>query len=295
MAIMSAVIANSETHNNKKNWHARLELAYKKTQCKTILSHRLHKGPLVVQKPFYPEEDVCHNYLIHPPGGIVGGDILELDVVMQPESHALITIPAATKFYRSTGSTALLNQKIKIKKNAVMEWLPQETIFYNDCRAKIHTEFDLEENAKLICWEINCFGRPAGNEYYTMGWVEQKISVKRNGIPLYIDRNIVDPDSGIMQASWGLNKYSVMATMLLTLPNESTNSNASKASREALKKLQNHSTSYIFSFTQREDILVMRYFGHHARQALALFTECWSLARPILLEKKSCPPRIWAT
>ena len=154
---------------NSRNWRARLELEYKKSNQKTILSHRLHKGPLVIQKPFYPEHDVCHSYLIHPPGGIVGGDILELDVVLHPESHALITTPAATKFYRSNAAQALLTQTIKIKNNAVLEWLPQETIFYNQCNAAIHTEFDLQENAHLSCWEINCYGRPAGNEYFKNG------------------------------------------------------------------------------------------------------------------------------
>jgi len=272
------------------NWHARLELEYKHSGQKTVLSHRLHKGPLVIQKPFYPEHDVCHSYLIHPPGGIVGGDILELDVVMHPASHALITMPAATKFYRSKNSQARLSQTIKIKNMAVLEWLPQETIFYNGCNASIHTEFDLEEDAHLICWEINCYGRPAGNEYFNNGFIQQKISVKRNGIPLYIDRNIIDSDSDILAAPWGLNRFPVMATMLVTLP-----CSLQKFNIDDIEKLQQHSEQRIVSFTLRGDLLLIRYFGYHAREALGLLTECWSATRPQLLRKKSCAPRIWST
>ncbi len=276
---------------NQKNWFARLELGYKKTQHKTILSHRLHKGPLVIQKPFYPEENVCHSYLIHPPGGIVGGDILELDVELHPESHALITTPAASKFYRSNQQQATLSQTVKLRKNAVLEWLPQETIFYNNCNASIHTEFDLEDGAHLSCWEINCFGRPAGNEFFNQGLVKQKITVKRNGIPLYIDRNIIDTQSGILSAIWGLNKFPLMATMLVTLNSDSN----SKIDLDSINELQQHTLQRMISYTLHDDLLLIRYFGYHAREALALFSECWSITRPQLLQKKSCPPRIWAT
>lgn len=278
-----------------RSWHARLELEYKKSQRKTILSHRLHKGPLVIQKPFYPESDVCHSYLIHPPGGIVGGDILELDVVMHPDSHALITTPAANKFYRSNASQALLNQTINIKNNAILEWLPQETIFYNECNAAINTEFVLEDDAHLTCWEINCFGRPAGNEYFKKGFIKQKFSVKRNGLPLYIDRNIIEPESNILDAAWGLNKFPVMATMLVTLPQSLDKSVQNKFDSSCIEKLQQHGEKRIVSFTLRDDLLMIRYFGYHAREALGLLTECWSITRPQLLQKKCCPPRIWAT
>lgn len=293
---MAEVIARHDAAVNKKTgWHARLELAYKQTPNKTILSHRLHQGPLVIQKPFYPEGDVCHSYLIHPPGGIVGGDVLELDVVLHPQSHALVTTPAANKFYRSKKVLASLNQKINIKNNAVFEWLPQETIFYNQSQAAIHTEFDLDDQAKLICWEINCFGRPAGNEYFKDGRVLQKISITRKGIPLYMDRNVIEPESGILQSAWGLNNFPVMATMLAVFPAQLDSTGKIQIGSEALEKLQQHTAQYIFSMTQRDDLLLIRYLGYHAREALALFSQCWSIIRPQLLDKKYCPPRIWAT
>ena len=278
------------TQKKQSNWHARLELGYKNVRNKTILSHRLHKGPLVVQKPFYPEEDVCHSYLIHPPGGIVGGDIIELDVKMQSGAHALITTPAANKFYRSDNIFAHLNQSFEIGNDAVLEWLPQETIFYNDSNASINTEFDLDTKATLVAWEINCFGRPAGNEFFQEGNVKQKIVIKRNGVPLYIDRNIINAHSGILDTKWGLNNFPVMATMFVTLMPE-----IEKVVLEQLLTLQEHSSQRLFSFTVLDEIVVIRYFGHHAREALSLFEQCWSVLRPQLIGRSACPPRIWET
>ena len=116
-----------------KNWRAHLVLKFSGRDDKTIVSHRQYQGPLVIQKPFYPEDDVCHVYLLHPPGGVVGGDQLTLDVEVNREGHALITTPAAGKFYRSAGSLAQLKQTLVVKAKSTLEWLPQETILFSGC------------------------------------------------------------------------------------------------------------------------------------------------------------------
>ncbi len=61
---------NPQTENT--GWKANLSLEFKATALRTVISKREHKGPLAIQRPFYPEDDVCHVYLLHPPGGVVG-------------------------------------------------------------------------------------------------------------------------------------------------------------------------------------------------------------------------------
>lgn len=99
------------------------------TPRKTVLHSARHIGPLTVQRPFYPEDETCHLYLLHPPGGIVGGDSLDISVQLAANSHALITMPGASKFYRSSGAQAHLNQHFYVEEQATLEWLPQDTIF----------------------------------------------------------------------------------------------------------------------------------------------------------------------
>src|SRR5204863_7701165 len=88
-------------------WSARLELGFHTKDGKTILGERRQEGPLVVQKALYPEgEAVCHAIVVHPPGGIAGGDELELKTSVAQGAHALLTTPGAGKWYRSAGPRA---------------------------------------------------------------------------------------------------------------------------------------------------------------------------------------------
>ena len=117
-------------------WHARLELDYAMRQGRSIAQFR-HEGPLRILQSLYPQGDaICHNVLVHPPGGLVGGDTLDIRVRVATAAHGLITTPGATRFYRSLGETALQNTQITLEPGARLEWLPMESLCYSGCLAE---------------------------------------------------------------------------------------------------------------------------------------------------------------
>ena len=118
------------TDHQKIGWSANLSLGFQLIEDKTVLAHRARKGPLAVQRPFYPEGGTCHVYLLHPPGGVVGGDSIIINAKVGNQAEALVTTPGATKFYRSAGSIAFQNQNLSISKDGCFEWFPQENIFF---------------------------------------------------------------------------------------------------------------------------------------------------------------------
>jgi len=126
-------------------WKAELALGFERRGAKSVLAARRHDGPLALQKPLYPEgEGVCHAIVLHPPGGIAGGDELEIAARVGEGAHALLTTPGAGKWYRSAGAWARQSLGFEVARGACLEWLPQETIVFDGALAGMRSEVRLE-------------------------------------------------------------------------------------------------------------------------------------------------------
>jgi urease accessory protein len=180
-----------------KSWQAKLDLTFRQAGNRTILAERRHIGPLIVQRPFYPEGPICHVYLVHPPGGIVGGDAVSLQVDVEPQAHALLT-----------------TQHLAVH-DAALEWLPQETIVFDGARARSTTRVELTGEARFLGWEIACLGRPANGETFNAGQLQQDFLLYRDGQPLLLDRMRLSGGSPSLSAPWGLAGNQAMGTLLM--------------------------------------------------------------------------------
>ena len=266
-------------------WQASLRLGFTAPAEKTLLSERRHLGPLTVQRPFYPEGSPCHVYLLHPPGGVVGGDRLNIDVEVKQGAHALLTTPGASKFYRSAGPLALQQQDLRLH-DGTLEWLPQENILFPGARLRLESRIQLSSAARFIGWEIHCLGRPAIGELFDRGEVSFRLALYRAGKPLLIDRwQVCGPAD--LQGSASLRNHPVVATWLATGADDT----ALELARATLPQpLQGH-----LGITLLGELLVARYLGDSTEEARRLFLGLWSQLRPLLIDREACPPRIWAT
>lgn len=269
----------------QRAWQARLELAFAPAGTRTVLSRRRHTGPLLVQRPFYPEGAPCHVYLVHPPGGIVGGDQLSLDLTCHPGAHALLTTPAATKFYRAgPHPEAGLQQALNVH-DATLEWLPQETILFDGARARASTLVHLSGSTRFIGWEITCLGRPSSRESFHEGSLATDFRLYRDGRPVLFDRLRLAGGSPALCAPWGLAGMQALGTLMMT--------NAAGVELEPLRALA--APEVRFALTRVEDVVVCRALAMQAEPVRDLFTRIWRAVRPALLAREGVPPRIWAT
>jgi urease accessory protein len=150
-------------------WTGRLRIDYRLDSGRTV-AHDLHEGPLRVLQRLYPEgEAICHHVLVHPPGGIAGGDVLEVDAGLGPGTHAVVTTPGATRFYRSSGAAAVQRARLRLQAGARLEWLPLETLAYDACIAENHLRLDLEPGAQALGWDVLALGLPAANAPFVRG------------------------------------------------------------------------------------------------------------------------------
>lgn len=269
-------------------WRAELDLEFEARAGRTILARRSHVGPLVVQRPFYPEGDVCHLYLLHPPGGVVGGDRLVCRAVIGPGAHALLTTPAATKFYRSAGPVAEQTQDIRLVQGTC-EWLPQETIYFAAARVRLRTVVRLEAGSRFIGWEIGCFGRPASAEVFAGGEVYQSFELWSDDRPLLVDRLRVGGGEAMLEARWGLNGFAVVGT-LLAFPATPGDLEAARGEIGIESGADRRAAA-----TLVDGVLVVRCFGRKTDAVRELLLRTWTALRPRLLGRAAAAPRIWAT
>lgn len=284
---MHQAAADPGSMTQAQGWRAHLRLGFHARRGTTVLAERRHVGPLMVQRPFYPEGAPCHVYLIHPPGGVVGGDRLRLEVEVGEAAHAVITTPAANKFYLSDQHKASMEQLLRVDEGAQLEWLPQETIYFDGADVDSITRIDLKSDARFIGWEIACFGRPAAQEDFNNGRLSQRLQLMRDGRPVFLDRLRTAPGASLLHSAWGLQGCSVSGTMLLS----GCDDDHLQAARTALAQIECANVSV----TRLDDLLLCRYLGHHGEEAKAVFTRVWQALRPMLLGIKACRPRIWDT
>ena len=269
-----------------RSWHAELSLGYKKSRDKTVLSNREHKGPLVVQKPFYPEGEVCHTYILHPPGGIVGGDQLTVNVNVAAGAHALITTPASGKFYRCDDRQASQFQNLKVEDGGILEWLPQETILFNQAKVRTRTSIEIGEQSKFAGWEIVCLGRPASDEPYSEGYCHQGFEITRKGKKILVERARLEGGSELLDAKWGMQGSTVMGVMVVN--------DASQEMLELARAVDSVKQG-IGSVSLINDLLVCRCLGEQGIEVREYFTRIWEVIRPNWIDREAIQPRIWNT
>ncbi len=278
-----------------RKWLAELTLGFVAGPDKTLMKDFRFKGPLRVQRPFYPEGEPCHVYILHPPGGLVSGDNLKIDINCYKNSHAVLTTPSAGKIYQADSCNVEQHQIINLRvDDAVCEWLPQETIVFNGANGYLNTELELSEGAKFIGWDIYCLGRTAGNKPFNQGRVVQTLKVTKAGTPLLIERQVVHGGSDELAHRYGFSGHSVSGTLvafgLANLPQSVV------LLRKSIARVSDEmNVKGVLAVTQRLDLLIVRYLGPCSEEGKNLFIHCWKLLRQELLELDASEPRIWLT
>ena len=266
-------------------WRANLRLGFRKSPARTVLAERFRQGPLAVQRALYPEGDLCHVYLLHPPGGVAGGDGLTISADVAPQASALITTPGATKFYRSIGPQAYQRQKLTVN-SGCLEWLPQENILFPGAQAELSTTVQLQGDAQFIGWEINCLGRPVINERFDTGCATFKFSLLRDGLPVLHEQLVVESLADL-RSSAGLRGSPVMGALYAT----TDDNNLLDRVRQSIPETHQHQ----LGITLVDGLLIARYLGDSTERARGLFTSIWKILRPVVIKRSACEPRIWNT
>lgn len=279
-----------EEHQLQTSWKGFLSFKFVVANGRTVLKDKKHFGPLVIQRPYYQEVDLPIVLVLHPPGGIAGGDDLQIDVEVTSDAKGMVSTPAATKFYRSNQRLATQTQRITMAPDSQLEWLPQETLFFDRSVVENKLTFDLiDESAKLIAWDIVGLGRPESGEDYRHAELKQTLQVNIAGRCLFLDKLHLAQNSELLDSPAGFNQSRLFATALFY-------SSGHESLKALLECLQLQSWFGLVGVTRvSEDLLVMRVLSSSLDDMKDDLFKAWRMARPLILGREALKPRIWNT
>ena len=274
-------------------WHASLQLDYRSEADRTVARHE-HKGPLRLLQSLYPEGNaVCHNVLVHPPGGLVGGDTLDISVNVGGRAHGLVTTPGATRFYRSEGDVALQRTTLSLAPAARIEWLPLESICYNSCQAENHLMINLAPGAEMMGWDVTALGLPLAGQPFGSGSFLQHIEVPG----VWLERGRIQAeDLRLMNSPLGLAGQRCLASLFFVAGTKLERGRRSHALEIARDIVASHSLSSTAGATSPDgQVVVVRVLAPVVEPAMHLLRAVWSAWRQHFWHISHSPPRIWST
>jgi len=274
-------------------WHARLRLDYACEGGRSV-ARFAHEGPLRILQSMHPEgPGVCHNVLVHPPGGLVGGDVLRVDVSAASGSHGLVTTPGASRFYRSEGETAVQDVRLRVAAGARLEWLPLETLYYSACRAENRLQMELAPGAELLGWDVAALGLPQAGQPFRQGSVLQHLELQG----AWLERGrIAADDLRLMDGPLGLAGHRCLASLFLAagtaLPREKRDT-LLDAARAVIAEHPLAASAGATAPGPR--VVVVRVLAPLVEPALQLLKAVRRRWRPLLWHLHAADPRGWAT
>lgn len=285
-------------------WHSSLALEYsaevaqgpseagRAPAAKTI-ARFVHNGPLRVLKSLYPEGDaICHTVLVHPPGGLAGGDRLAIDVSVAPGAHGLITTPSATRFYRSDGEAAIQHTRLHLKSGARLEWLPLESIAHPGCVAFNRLTLQLDPGAEMMGWDVTALGLPHSGQAFDRGSYCQHIEMPGT----WLERGLVDAaDWRLRQSPVGLAGHTCMASLFFAAGSDMSRTRRAQVLDVARQMLLSHGSDLPAGATSPNPrVVVVRVLAGQVEPAMDLLKQVWSAWRTGIWAIANKRPRIWS-
>lgn len=306
VAMDDAQINNETTQtlgSPPKQWLAHLALRFahqhvahqsnQQSSSRSYLAFKQHHGPLVLQKSLHPEGPaVCHGVVVHPPGGVAGGDALTLETKLEPHAHALLTTPGAGKWYKANEQAASQHLAFSVAAESCFEWLPQENILFDGAQVDFSARVDLAGNAKYAAWDIVCFGRQAQQERWRTGYMHQNLAIYREQKLIWREATMLTPQSLSMRSIAGLSSNPVNASFVIAagvVPSHILDACRAIQPNLALD-LQAR-----YGVTALPEVFSGRYVGQSAQVAKQYFEQLWQIMRPWYAGREAVRPRIWNT
>ncbi|MFL5785514.1 MAG: urease accessory protein UreD [Bacteriovoracaceae bacterium] len=187
---------------------------FEKRGSRTVATETYSRSPLKFLSP----GNAGHSAWVYSSnfgGGFIGGDAIDVDVEVMPESFGVLLTQASTKVY---GSTEECKQTLhaRVKKNAVFCSLPDPVVCFARSKFRQHQRIDLEEGSSLILVDALHCGREHSGERWAFDSYVNEIHLYREGKRTLLESQFIHPLMG--EVSKRNFRFNAMAFIVLSGP-----------------------------------------------------------------------------
>jgi urease accessory protein len=182
--------------------HGALHVAFRARDGVTVLDALHQAGCLKARFPRPMAGDWAEVVTLNTSGGIAAGDRLSGRFAAGHGARVTITAQAAERFYRARADErpAMVENRIEIGPGAAVEWLPQETIFFDDAAVSRGLEVELAAGGEFLAVEMLVFGRTLMGENVSRLRLRDRIHISCDGRPLLCDAIRIEGDAAAVLA-----------------------------------------------------------------------------------------------
>lgn len=158
-----------------------LRVTFKWRGADTVLDDLRQAGCLKARFPRPVSSGWADVTTLNTSGGVASGDRLTSAFAAGPDARATVSAQAAERFYRTPagGPPSFVRTRIDVASGGAVEWLPQETILFDNCALDRRLEINLASDACFVGVESLVFGRTAMGERVECARLQDSIRVRR--------------------------------------------------------------------------------------------------------------------
>lgn len=165
-----------------------LRIVLERRGARTVLTECRQRLPLQLLAPLALDDPAAVLSIVNPTGGVLGGDRLTIEVEARPGAHGCLTTPSATKIYRAAGHAARQDVEIRVKRDAIVEWVPDHVIPFADSVFRQSIRAEVDEGGRLVLVDAYAAGRVAREEAWRFGRLESALTIRDDRGWLLLDR-----------------------------------------------------------------------------------------------------------
>jgi urease accessory protein len=181
--LSEAAIALPKTHRPGRD--GLLRLGFERRGEATVLRHCRYTLPLQVLSPLTLEDGTSYLLMLNPTGGVLGGDHLRTEIVLEEGARACLSTPSATRVYRSSGPSGEMHTHVRLKAGSRLEYLPDHVIPHPGSSLRQSLRIEMESGSQGIFFDGFANGRVALNEAWQFRDFDSRTEILLSGKPVF--------------------------------------------------------------------------------------------------------------